>query len=75
MTLPRSFRKMPFGERLRHVRERAGDSLSECAAELGITKGYVWEMERGTASNPTLKIVLAICRVYDISIQEMTEGL
>jgi len=75
--LPRGWQRWQLGERLSWLRGYNGYtlSLSKAAKEMGLTKAHLWELEDGRASNPTLKTLLAICRVYDISIQKLTEGL
>lgn len=70
-----SFRKMNFGERLKFIRKSHNQSASECADTIGIAKGHVHELERGESANPTLKVVLAISKEYDISVGKLLEGL
>lgn len=67
--------KSKLGARIRKLREARGQSLSAAARDLKLTKAHLWELEMGLARNPTLKTLLALCKEYDITIQELTEGL
>jgi transcriptional regulator with XRE-family HTH domain len=69
------FKRLPLDERLSALRERDGISLSKAARKIGITKAHLWDLEQGRSANPTLKTVLAICAVYDITVQMLTAGL
>jgi transcriptional regulator with XRE-family HTH domain len=42
-----------FGEWLKTVRESRGLSQRRLAAAVGVTPGYVWQVEKGTAPVPT----------------------
>lgn len=75
MKLPKDWKEYLLSYRLIRLRETAEMSLSEAAREIGCTKAHLWSLEDGRANNPTLNTLLAICRVYDISIQKLTEGL
>jgi transcriptional regulator with XRE-family HTH domain len=45
--------KNTFGEWLRTTREAKHLSQRALAAEMGVTPGYIWQVERGTAPIPT----------------------
>jgi transcriptional regulator with XRE-family HTH domain len=74
-SVPRFWGDMTVGARLQWLRSRAGISLSEAGRQAKITKAHLWELEDGRATNPGLKTMLALCRVYDISIQKLVTGL
>lgn len=65
----------PLKTRLLDLRYRHGGSLSQAAREIGISKGHLWELEDGRQDNPTLKLLLQVCKVYDISIRTLLEGM
>ena len=69
------FRKSAsLGERLKKLR---GDktSLREAADKAGIHFSYLARLEHGENTDPSLKIVLDLCRTYATTIQELTAGL
>lgn len=49
-----------LGARLRALREERGYSLSALAESAGVSKGYLSDLERGTAGNPTVDVVRKI---------------
>lgn len=64
-----------LGHRIRHSRERKGLSLSEAARQIGCSKGHLWELEADIQDNPGLKILLAMCGVFGISLRTLLKGL
>lgn len=71
----RRFGSKTLGARLKILRAEQECSLSEAAREMGYTKSHLWDLESGRSDNPTLSTIFAICRVYDISVQELLSGL
>lgn len=61
--------------RLAWLRAQKNITLSEASRLMDITKGHLWEMESGGSKNPRLSTLLAVCRVYDISVQDLLEGI
>lgn len=55
-----------LGEAIKVNRAKREMSLHEVAIEAGITKAHVWEMERGTKSNPTIKTILGLAIALDL---------
>lgn len=55
-----------FGDLIRFHREFYGDSLSEAAKDLGLTKPHLWELEKGKSANPGVKILNKIRKIYHI---------
>lgn len=46
-----------LGVQLRRFRQAAGLSLAAMAEQLQVSKSYLWEMEKGTRTNPGLHIL------------------
>lgn len=55
-------------QRFKKAREDAELSLSEAAGYIGCTKSHLWEIERGTATNPGLNILRGAAKTYDVSV-------
>ena len=51
-----------LGNRLREIRETTQLSLSQLAAELNVTKGYLSRLERGNAK-PSIKMIERIANL------------
>ncbi|PQD95448.1 transcriptional regulator [Pradoshia eiseniae] len=58
-----------FGKRLKELREIRGLSLSELAAQSGVAKSYISNMERDKMTNPSLEVMTKIASVLDITPQ------
>lgn len=52
----------PFGSWLRDWRKANRYSLAEFGGLAGLTKAYVWEIEKGRQSNPSLATLMAIAK-------------
>lgn len=62
---------MTIGERIRLLRENAGESLSQAAAHIGTSKPYLWDMERGNTANPTLRMLRGLSAHYGVSVAKI----
>ena len=63
----------PFGARLRELRLRRGVTLSQMAADLGLSAAYLSAMEHGRRSRPTPGLVRQICGYFGIIWDEADE--
>ncbi|MBP7622409.1 MAG: helix-turn-helix domain-containing protein [Xanthomonadales bacterium] len=48
------------------ARKTRGLSLQKAADLIGCTKGYLWELEKGSQSNPTLKMIVSMTTIYGL---------
>lgn len=55
-----------LGQTIKHRREQRGMSLQDVADEAGITKSHVWDLERGSARNPTIQTLLNLAVALDL---------
>jgi len=63
-----------IGIRIKKYREELGLTLPELAQKAGISKGYLWQLEEGEMSNPTMETLLKIAKALDKTISELTIG-
>ena len=56
-----------FQERIRQARKARHMSLDDVAAASGFTKSHIWELEKGTARNPTVRAVWSISKALGVS--------
>lgn len=71
---------MTLGSTLRRRREERGMSLQDVATEAKIAKAHLWDLEKGTQRNPTIKTIagLAFALEFDpaalalVAIEETT---
>ena len=56
-----------FAARLRETRAQRRMSLRDVAEASGFTKSHVWDLEKGTARNPTVRAVWSLARALGVS--------
>lgn len=65
---------MPLGDKIKAVRENAGMSLTALAQNVGISKGYLSQIESGSVKNPAAVIVGRIARVLKTTSEMLLNG-
>jgi len=63
-----------FGQRLRHLREKAGWSQVEMAHRFGIDRGHLSELENGKR-NICLPLLETLADGFKITISELMRGI
>lgn len=58
-----------LGQRIRHLRKRAGISARALASKAGLTQSHLSKLETG-AAKPSLEALERICRAMGISLAE-----
>lgn len=66
--------QIKVGEIIKARREERNTSLVDFAKEVGISPGYLSQLENGRKGNPNLEVVLKIAQTLDIEI-DMLLGL
>jgi transcriptional regulator with XRE-family HTH domain len=64
---------MPFGDRLRDLRLRKGQSLQQVAYAIGASKAHVWELESNRSKNPSLDLLQKLANHYNTSVSYLIE--
>lgn len=59
-----------FGEKLRTLRERRKLSLRQLGDMLGVSKNYVWNMEKGKKT-PNAAMILKIADVFGVTPNQL----
>jgi transcriptional regulator with XRE-family HTH domain len=59
---------MSLSDRLTELRKAKKVSLQVVADAVGVSKTHVYELEKGTASNPSLNLLVALADFYDVSL-------
>lgn len=60
-----------LGQRLRDLREQRGMSLQALATASGVTKTYLWSLERGKHSNPTVAVAKSLASALGVTAESM----
>ena len=71
---PRKPAPGPFGQRLRALRRDQQLTLSELARLSGVSKGYLSQIERASASRPSAATLFAVAEALGASAVELYEG-
>ena len=64
---------MSVGERVKSLREQINLSISELAEKAGLTRSYVWQIEKGDNRNPSADALYRIARVLNVTVGELLE--
>ncbi|WP_085124519.1 helix-turn-helix domain-containing protein [Tistlia consotensis] len=59
---------MSLAARLKQLRQRKGESLQQVADAVGVSKAHIWELERGTSSNPGVELLTRLARHFKVSV-------
>ena len=59
---------MHLGEKLKQLRVKRGESLQQVADGVGVSKAHIWEMERGTSSNPGLELLKKLADHFKVTV-------
>lgn len=60
-----------LGDNIVKIRKLRGMSLSLCAEKIGISRGYLSDIENNIKKNPSLEILGQIASVLEIEISEL----
>jgi transcriptional regulator with XRE-family HTH domain len=63
--------KMPFKDRLRELRTRAGMTQQELATAVGLAVSAITKMEAGKIANPRLDTLKALARVLECDLNDL----
>ena len=61
---------MAYGRKIKNLREANGDTQSDLAEKLGISRCYVAMMERGTKP-VSLPIADAVATLYGVTLEDL----
>jgi transcriptional regulator with XRE-family HTH domain len=64
---------MPFGDRLRDLRMRKGQSLQQVAYAISASKAHVWELESNRSKNPSLDLLQKLASHYNTTVSYLVE--
>jgi transcriptional regulator with XRE-family HTH domain len=59
---------MSLAEKLKTLRQKTGQSLQQVADGVGVSKVHIWELEKGTSSNPGLDLLKGLAAHFKVPI-------
>lgn len=60
-----------LGKKLFESRRSHGYSLGDVARKSGLSKTHVWELERGSSTNPTISVLSRLADVLNVSLHAL----
>ena len=60
-----------IADHLRLYRTRTGLSVTEAAIEAGINRSYLYDLEAGRSSNPSIGVLKSLANVYGLTVAEL----
>lgn len=62
---------MSLAMRLQNLRTAKQQSLQEVADAISASKAHIWELEKGTAKNPSIELVRKLADYFEVSIAHL----
>lgn len=59
------------GEKLKELRDNKGYSLAKLGIESGLSAPYIFELENGGRTNPSLTTLTKLAKALDCKIEEL----
>ncbi len=59
---------MSFALQIAELRRQKGESLNDVAVAVGVSKAHIWQLERGTTSNPSLALVTRLANHFGVTV-------
>ncbi len=63
-----------FGDHLRGLRQAQGFSLDDLASKAGISRAYLWKLERLPDANPSLKLLRKLADALGTTVGDLAIG-
>jgi len=64
---------MSLATKIKHLRDKNGQSLQQVADGVGVSKVHIWEMEKGTSKNPSLDLLRRLAEHFNVPINYFHE--
>lgn len=64
---------MSLAAKLKQLRQRKGESLQQVADGVGVSKAHIWDMERGSSTNPGLELLTKLAAHFKVTIAFLSD--
>jgi len=64
---------MTLGEKIVKLRSEKGLSSVQLTQTTGLSRGYLWQLETGGKTNPSLDILQKLARALGVTVSELSE--
>src|SRR3546814_2355054 len=65
--------QMSLAAKLRQLRQRKGQSLQQVADAVGVSKAHVWELEKGTSTNPGMELLAKFANHFKVTVAFLSD--
>jgi transcriptional regulator with XRE-family HTH domain len=62
---------MALSNKLQELRRSSGLSLQQLAEAVGASKGHIWDLERGKATNPSIDLLRSLAARFDVTVASL----
>ena len=62
---------MSFARKLNDLRIAKRPSLQDVADAIGVSKAHVWNLEKGTTSNPSMELVVKLAELFRVRVADL----
>lgn len=62
---------MSFARKLHDLRIAKRLSLQDVASAIGVSKAHVWNLEKGTTSNPSMDLVVKLAELFRVRVADL----
>lgn len=62
---------MSLGARLKTLRIQKNQSLQDVADAVQVSKAHIWDIEKGTSSNPTMDLLNRLASHFGVSVSHL----
>jgi transcriptional regulator with XRE-family HTH domain len=60
---------MSLAAKLKELRQKKGQSLQQVADGVGVSKAHIWELEKGSSTNPGLELVKKLAQHFSVTVE------
>ncbi len=64
---------MSLASKLKDLRLRKGQSLQQVGDAVGVSKAHIWELERGSSTNPGLELLKKLAEHFRVTVEFLAD--
>jgi len=65
---------MSVAEKLKALRLKQNQSLQQVADGVSVSKAHIWELEKGSSTNPGLELLTRLAKHFGVPVAFFTDG-
>lgn len=64
---------MSLAAKLKELRQKKGQSLQQVADGVGVSKAHIWELEKGTSTNPGMELLTKLANHFMVTVAFLSD--